>query len=137
MNKLICNQMVFATNKQPSGRVQEKRCSEKCCKIHGRNLYWSLLFNKYCRPCKFIKKETLTKMFPCELKEVLRTPFLKITSGGCYFTGKFATGTSFAYLIIPINEESQSQFFNSIKPCWDLFEAKTHLILFLSNIMKK
>ena len=56
-------------------------------------------------------------MFPCELSEVLRTPFLKITYGGCYFTGKFATGTSFAYVIIPLNEESQSQLFNSIKLC--------------------
>ena len=46
------------------------------------------LFNKVAHPqiCNFIKKETPTQVFSCEISNILRTHFSKNTSGGCFCT---------------------------------------------------
>ena len=45
-------------------------------KFTGKKMYQSLFFNKV-----FIKKETLAQVFPVNFAKLLRTPFLKNTSG--------------------------------------------------------
>ena len=58
-----------------------KRCSSKIRKIHRKTL---LAESLQPQACNFIKKETLTQVFPLNFAKFLRTPFLQNTSDGCF-----------------------------------------------------
>ena len=48
----------------------------------GKHQCWSIFFNKVAGLKN--QKETPTQVFSCEICEILRTPFLRNTSGGCF-----------------------------------------------------
>ena len=66
----------FKGQKQPP----EVFC-KKVKKFYKFHLKTPVLENTRPQECNFVKKETLTEVFSCEIEKFLRTPFLKNTSG--------------------------------------------------------
>ena len=63
--------------KQSSGSILEKRCSQKFRQIHRKTPVSQSFFKKSCRSqaCNFIKKTLQHMCFPVNLAKFLRTPF--------------------------------------------------------------
>ena len=63
--------------KQPPEVFCKKRCSKKFPKIHRKTPVPEPLFKYSCRlqACNFIKKESLTQVFPCEFYEISKNTF--------------------------------------------------------------
>ena len=73
--------LIVSVQKQPPRGVQQKRCAQKCRKIHRKHLSQSLYNFNY--------RESPTQVFSCGFREIVKnTFFLKNTSSGGFFTGK-------------------------------------------------
>ena len=64
----------------------QNRCSENYCKFHWKATVLESLLNKVValNECSFIKKRLQLRCFPVKLTNILRTPFLHNTTGGCF-----------------------------------------------------
>ena len=82
------HQKCCSHHQQSPPRSSHQRCSVKksvlknFAKFTGKHLRQSFFFNKVAgAACNFIKKETLTQVFPVNFTKFLRIPFLQKTSG--------------------------------------------------------
>ena len=73
------SELEYRTFSTRSGRTEvlcKKDVLKNFAKFTGKQLCWSLLFNKVAviklQACNFIKKETPTQVFPCEFCEILK-----------------------------------------------------------------
>ena len=73
-------------HKQPPELFCQKGALRNFSKFTGKHLYHSLFFNKIAglRYATLLKKRLWQRCFPVNFAKFLRTPFLTITSGGCF-----------------------------------------------------
>ena len=81
--------MICADNqKQPPEVFCKKSVLKKLRKFHRKTPVWKSLFNKFAglQPCIFIKKETPTQVFSCEICETFTNTYfeehLRTTASG-------------------------------------------------------